>query len=294
MNQHYIGKEKDSIVSVEKNLQFENKLFFNDGFDKGKEYVFNKFQRCTFSKISFYKTSITSSIFENTVFIDCYFKHSIIGQTSFENCIFINCGFHNMKIETCKFFYTEWKNTYIKFDTIKNSLPREYGYKKRLCKTMADNCLDDGNMEEYKKFFFEGIKAKENNYKEIILRREDHYKKNYNIYDSFKYAVKFVWSKLMGIVWGYGEKVMNILYSSIVVIGIYAVLYNNSYNITGIDNSLFSNSLFISIASFFNIDSGVIFNDMITKYIGISENILGLVFMGIFVAYLFRSINSRR
>lgn len=293
MNQYYIGKEDCSIDDISSNGIFENKLFINNGFTRNKEYIFNKFERCSFSKISFNNIKIKNSEFKHSVFIECYFKESDIKQVSFSNCIFIRCGFYDVKLKNCEFFYTEWDHTYIKFEAIKSSLPNEYSYKKRICKVMANNCLLEGNMEEYKKFFFESIKAKENNYKEIILRRSDYYKSKYSKYDSFKYVAKFLLSKLSGVVWGYGEKISNVIYSSVCTVFIYSFIYYNKYDITGIDSTSYINAVYISIANFLNVDSGAKFGDILTKYIGISENILGLVFMGMIVTYLFRSISSR-
>lgn len=293
MEQHYKGKVQEDISALKTHKLFENKLFLNDGMDSNFQYNNMHLERCTFSKISFKDVKIKYIEYKHCVFIECYFKKAVFDKVDFRNCIFIKCDFNNMKITDTCFFYTEWENTFIKFEELYNCLPRIYNYRSRLCRIMARNCLSDGNVAEYRKYFFEVKHASENKYKEIILRRTDYYRTKYTRYDSLKHIFKFIFSKLNGLVWGYGEKIENILYSSIFIIVAFSFLYTVHPQISGLKSSKNISALYVSICNFLTISPHIIFNDLHFKYITALESFFGMAFMGFFIAALFRNVNSR-
>ncbi|BCN32012.1 pentapeptide repeat-containing protein [Anaeromicropila herbilytica] len=293
MYQYYIGKEEKTFEEIYKSIDNNNLIFSNDSFEPQNANATLNFNRCTFSMVSFHNIEFDISNFSFCVFIGCYFKSSKFSRINFKNCTFIDCGFYDTMFENFEFFYSEWNNSYIKFENIKNSIPSEYNYRKKFCKTMAINCIKAGNMDEYKKYFFESMRAKELNYKAIILREEKYYKDNYSNFDSIRYSVKFMFSKISGLVWGYGERISNVIYSIIVVLLIYAGIYYCTNDITNVKNINLESSIYLSIASFFNINIGYNFNSINLKVISITEYVFGLVFIGMVVTYLFRYIDSR-
>ena len=293
MEQHYKGKIEENVDNLKTNLIFENNLFINDGLDNTFEYRNMHFERCTFSKVSFKDIKMKNIEYNHCVFIECYFKNTVLNKIDFSNCTFIKCGFHNVNITDTCFFYTEWESTFIKFEELFDCLPKIYNYRTRLCKTMARNCLDDGNIVEYRKYFFEVKRASEDKYKEIILRRKKYYREKYNVYDSIKYLFKFIFSKINGLVWGYGEKIQNVLYSSCFVIFVFSILYQSDSQISNLKSNNYLSALYVSICNFLTISSDITFHDLYFKYLAALEGFLGLAFMGFFIAALFRNVNSR-
>ncbi len=304
MIQHY--KEKN-IVDIEKlvkelkeeeiNHKFENSLFLNYGFSK--ETIMNGlvFERCTFSKLSFTDVILKNIQFNHCIFIDCYFNKTTFDLVGFENVSFINCSLNKMKINNTKFFYTEWENTYIKYDEIKTSLPVEHNMRKRLCKVMAKNCLSDGNVEGYKQYFFESKRAGEREYISRILRKDEYYKKHFNPYDSIKSVVKLGLSKINWLVWGYGERIINVFISSAFIILLFAIIYLFNPEISKLESHKFVSAMYLSICSFVTMSPASSFEvqstDFIFRYFVALEGLIGVAFMGVFTAALFRNVNSR-
>lgn len=293
MEQHYKGKNEESIDSLKSIEVFNNKLFLNDGMDNSFEYKNISFERCTFSKISFKDVKMKNIEYRHCVFIECYFKNTVFNKIDFNNSIFIKCYFNNMNIIDTSFFYTEWENTFIKFEEIVDSLPKIHNYRSRLCRTMASNCLNDGNVQEYKKYFFEVKRASEEKYKEIILRRKPYYKREYDLYDSFKHIFKLIFSKLNGLVWGYGEKIQNIFFSSCFIIIVFSLLYLFNPQISSLKSNNYISALYVSICNFLTTSPDIVFNDFYFKYLTTLESFFGIAFMGFFIAALFRNVNSR-
>lgn len=293
MQQYYIGKEQSEIEILSNNIELENKLFINDGLDKNLEYNNISCIRTTFSKISFNSIKMTNSLFNHCVFIGCYFNKSILQHIDFKNCTFIECEFNNMSINNCDFFYTNWKSTYIKFNELKKSLPNKHNNRSRLCKVMAQNCIYDGNIAEYKKYFLESIKAREEQYLAIILRSEDFYRQNYTEVDSIKHIFKLFKSKFSGYAWGHGESITRILLSSIFNIIIFAHIYLYSDIISNLSEGRFINAFYVSFCNFLTISSDITFSETFFRYVSIIEGFTGIIFAGLFVTVLFKKINTR-
>lgn len=293
MEQHYKGKIEENIDSLKSIASFDNKLFLNDGMDSSFEYKNINFERCTFSKISLKDVKMKNIEYRHCVFIGCYFKNTVFNKIDFNNSIFIKCDFNNMTIIDTSFFYTEWEHTFIKFEDIVDSLPKIHNYRSRLCSTMARNCLNDGNVKEYKKYFFEVKHASEEKYKEIIIRRKPYYKREYDLYDSFKHIFKFIFSKINGLVWGYGEKIQNIFFSSGFIIIAFSLIYISNPQISSLKSNNYVSALYVSICNFLTISPDIAFTDLYFKYLATLEGFLGIAFMGFFISALFRNVNSR-
>lgn len=293
MQQYYIGKEQCEISLLNNSIVLENMLFINDGLDKDTDYKNISCMRTTFSKISFNNIKMTNSSFNHCVFIGCYFNKSILEHIDFKNCTFIECEFISMSISHCKFFFTNWQSTYIKFNELKNSFPSEHNYRSRLCKAMSQNCINDGNIAEYKKYFLESIKAREEQYRAIILRESEYYRKNYTEIDSFKHIFKLVISKFSGYAWGYGESITKILLSSVINVTIFAHIYMYSEAITNLATNKFINAIYVSLCNFLTISSDITFNDTFYRYVTIVEGFTGIIYAGLFVTILFKKINTR-
>ncbi|MDR5586392.1 hypothetical protein FC764_14020 [Clostridium botulinum] len=290
MQQYYIGKLNSLLNCLRNNVSLSNLLFFNDSLDKSNSYIYEHIyvERSTFSKISFFDCTLKHIDFSHCVFIDCYFNKCIFSHINFENCKFIDCSFNKISLNNCVFFYTEWESNYIKFNDLYNCLPEKYNNRSRLCKVMAKNCIADGNIAEYRKYFFENIHSREKHYREIILRRTDFYKSEYTLRDLPKTLLKLLCSKLNGLIWGHGEKISNILYSSIFIILLFTFIYvSNSISNT------FISALYISLCNFLTISSDITFSESFYRYATTIEGFLGIAFMGLFVTALFKNINSR-
>lgn len=304
MIQHFEGKERVDIKKFSEELgkpesekTFANKVFLNFPINNEFKHKALCFERCTFSKVTFNRATIKNMEFTHCVFIDCFFRETTFKVVDFSNVTFINCSFYNMKIENTNFFYTEWDNSYIKYNEIKDSLPSRHNSRKRLCKTMARNSLDAGNINDYKAFFFEARKASDQEYISRIFRKEEYYKENYNFYDSVKSLGRLIFSKLNWAIWGYGEKIQNVVISSMFVIFLFAMLHMLNPAIDNLESSKFISSLYLSICSFITLSPDPSLNvettDFVFRYLISIEGLIGIAFMGVFTAALFRNVSYR-
>lgn len=295
MYQYYINKSESQIDSLKLNIQLNNRLFVNTGLEQNYKYIHIEVDRSTFSKISFNKINLQHSNFRHCTFIDCYFRHSYLRHIIFENCVFINCKFSDNTIENCDFNYTEWDSTTIKYDELCNSFPIKYNHKSRLCKVIAKNFLEDGNLAEYRKFFYESIKAREEHYKEIISRRNEYYKNTYNLHDSISYIPKLIFSKISGTVWGHGEKIRHIIFSSITIIFIFSLIYSCSSTIKGDFIKKYTNALYVSFCNFLTISSNITFSneEVLYRNLTVVEGFIGTIFAGLFITALVKKISVR-
>jgi hypothetical protein len=294
MQQHYIGKTSVPLDHLKSNPSVSNSLFANDGLAKKNDFIYEhiNIERCTFSNVSFNECILKHIDFTHCAFIECYFSKSILENINFRNCKFISCQFSSTSFTNCDFFYTEWESNYIKFSDLYSCLPPKYNNRSRLCKVMARNCILDGNIAEYRKYFFENIKSRENHYKEIILRRDPFYR-SYTKLDSFKSIFKLLGSKFNGIIWGHGERISNIIYSCIFIILAYSVIYLKSNEIAILTTDKYLTSLYISFSNFLTTSSSINFSSTFYRYISTFEGFLGISFLGLFVTALFKKINTR-
>lgn len=295
IQQYYIGKKEASIEELKSSKEtIANSLFINDSLNKKCDHSYKhiELERCTLSKISFNDVSLTHISFSHCTFIECYFNKAQLSKVAFNNCTFIKCYFNKIKLSDCSFFYTEWENNYIKFNELYNCLPLRYNNRSRLCKVMAKSCLEDGNLKEYRKYFFEQIHSRENHYKEIILRRDEFYQ-TYTIGDVVVNILKLITSKISGLIWGYGEKISNIIYSSMFIVLLYSLIYLKSSNIMLLESDKYITSLYVSLCNFLTISCDITFSDTFFRYATAIEGFIGIAFMGLFVTSLFKNINTR-
>lgn len=298
MQQYYIGKQEGNIDEIEENENYDGLMFLNNGFDRNKQYEHINFNRCTFSMVSFLKCKLENVKFEHCIFVECYFKKSELNQIKYSNCKFICCVFSGIKMVNCEFFYTEWEKSYIKYNEIIGCMPKKSNYRRRLCKVMARNCLDDGNIDEYRKFFFEEKEAAENKYLDIVFMRDEYNTQNYKFYDRIRYVIKYIGSIINKKIWGYGEKISNILVTCLLVISIFTLCFlptqtiDNNTSIEQFGSKIF-NSIYVSVCNFFGLSCEIALEEMGWRYLAIFEGAIGIALMGILVAALFRRINPR-
>lgn len=293
MYEHYLEKHKENVDDITSLELYTNRLFINDTLNNKTKYELIKFERCTFSKIGFREVEFSNTQFNHSVFIGCYFQKTKFDNILFSNCIFINCGFYNCKFNGCDFFYTEWEKTAINYKDIIQSLPNRQNLRKKLCRRMAKEWLAMGDISEFKNFFFEAKLSQEAQYKEIIIRKEEYYKETYEIKDSFKYLFKYILSKFERYVWGYGERISNVILTSFVTISLFSAIYYHSQIPNTEPSNKLLTSIYISISYFLTISCGIEYENLFYRIVTCVEGFFGIAFMGFFVASLFRRINSR-
>lgn len=178
-----------------------------------------------------------------------------------------------------------------------NNLSNEFNLREKLCRNLAIESLNAGYDKEYKKYFFEMKKAGEKDNFETFRLNPSHYYKQKKVQEKILAFFEFVFSKLNKIVWGYGENVNRLCLILVSFTLIYAGLFYS--NISILVNSgqnvevTFVQAIFVSIMNLCTTSAGFYAGNTITEVLFMTENILGVIFLGLFVSVLVKNINRR-
>lgn len=302
MQQYFEGKTKANLNEVNANRDqisgdlssvcLKDMLFANERIDNIKEIDYCVITHSTFANMGFKGTKFTRSDFSFCTFIDCYFKSSSITQVNFTGCKFINCNFDGpaLAISDCVFMYATFEGCIIPFEIMKSNLPKkEENLCADLCRNLSLQCLALGEISDYSKYYFKQRHAEETHeIRKLIHASGSYYDKKYNFFEGLAGLFNFLKSKMSRYLWGYGEKILPLVVNTLLIIGIYSLVY--FFVLSPIS---YGAALSVSISSFFNISMISTANlDKVTALI-ISEGILGLLFTGLLITAIFRRINRR-
>lgn len=221
--------------------------------------------------------------FKHNTFINCYFKQSRFEDVNFTGCKFINCNFDDIILSSCNFEYAIFENCFIEYNFLKPNLTNKINLRWALCKSMYIQAKKAGFYKDYKKYFFEEKKASCEHEKRIAFYRsnDDSYYKKYSSWDRKISFLKFCRYKVEKYVWGYGESLIRLFITSILIIIFFTLLQTCI-------NTSFIQALQISVSNFTGI--GILTENDLT-FIVTFERILGLIFIGLFITALYKYIN---
>lgn len=301
MEQYFGGHSTEKLYALtdqnSDNVEMENKLFINERIDDKWNKTHLKIHNSTFAKIGFRKSKFKLCDLSFCVFIDCYFKRASFEQINFISCIFINCNFDMARFSNCDFRYATFENCYIPFSQMYSNLPHgQENLCADICKNLSMQCLKQGMVEDYKAYLFEERASGEIHSWKKMFHENDSYYARYNFFDGLKGMGECARSKASKFVWGYGERMSVLLRNMLIAVSAYAAVYFLSWD-NIIWDSLSSNriisALYFSACNFFSVSTETAMKTQMLQFIGLSEHIIGLIFMGFFGAALFRQINRR-
>jgi hypothetical protein len=301
MYQYFEGRERKKIKSLTNTETFEGIIICDEREDKDIKWSRMKINHSTFSKVSFKESSLDNCDLSFCVFIDCYFKKTRLENLNFIGCKFINCTFDSIYLVQSDIRFTVFENCYIDYEEVKRCLPVPSNIRWKLCTNLALESLRDGDSENYRKFFFVEKEACEEHFLAMFFQKESYYKKKYDTVDRVIGLTKYLNSRLSKMIWGYGERIQNLVFVIFVILITFATLYNTQGRVFKEANSpeaiemklSFSQSLYLSVCNFITITSDYTSSDQFIRTITAIEGTLGVVLMGFFVAALFRFINRR-
>lgn len=296
MEQYFIGKSQQKFESISKENITQEIYFANERFNK-KTYSNLLINYCTFSGMGFKACKFKQIDFSHCTFINCHFSWAQFEDVNFVDCRFINCNFGDITLIACDFRYAKFDGCYIQYRHLKPNLPAHPNQRRELTRNLAIECLNMGDADEYRFYYFEERKASEEHFWKTFIREEEWYKNKYGNWEAISGLAKLFRSKISKYLWGYGESVSSLLAFIGIIILMFSLLY---YNLTSsfIKNSVivslnYAESLSFSISNFFSISTDFISNDKLCLTLSIAEHVIGLVLTGFLVAALFRSINRR-
>lgn len=303
MNQYMVGRAESRLSNIIEHNKVENLLFFNERHPSTKKppkktwkaLVINQ---STFANMGFRYNRFEDCDFHHCVFIDCYFKDTEFSHIFFIGCKFINCNFEDAVFHRCDFDYASFHDCYIEFDNLYNSLPTRNNLRWKLCINLSLECLKAGNSKDYRRFFFEEKKASERYYWDLFCQKSGYHRDKYSFVDSIRGLLYLVASKFNCIIWGYGERLQNVLYVALAIIFIFAAIYFNLGTVFKVDGYLvgltFSQAFYHSLCNFITVSSDITSAFSHTARLAAAlEGCFGVIILGFFVASLFRYVNRR-
>lgn len=304
MNQYMIGRKESILAEVMEQAKVQDLLFFNTRYLSTKTTPKKTWKgllinQSTFVNMGFRYNRFEKCDFQHCVFIDCYFKDAEFSHILFIGCKFINCNFEDSVFHRCDFDYANFQNCYIEFDNLYHSLPTRNNLRWKLCINLSLECLRSGNSKEYRKYFFEEKKASERYYWDLVCQKDNYHRDKYNFVDSMRGLVFLATSKLNCIIWGYGERIQNVLYTTAIMILVFAFIYSYPGAIFVVDGNIkvelnFGQALYHSLCNFITVSSGFTGKtSSIVAIMGVIEGYLGVIIIGFFVATIFRYVNRR-
>ncbi len=284
-----IGKISLNLITC-KDSEVKNKIIASQFFDK-KTIENKEFSHCYFSNISFKNSILQNLIFINCRFFDCYFKETIFSNCEFTGCKFIDCNFRKTQhaLENTKniFAYSSFKNCYLKYEFMLKCLPEEPNISKEIIQNLEDESYKSGSYDEYLKYKYKRIHINENHLKSAFLRKEDWYKKNFNKSESYISGLKFLYSKMEGLIWGYGEKLLNLIISFLLVnIVLFSVIFWFFYNYT------FYKAIYLSFQVIFSVNGTNIIkpDESSLLFFILVQKIISILFIALFVSLFMRRV----
>lgn len=178
---------------------------------------------------------------------------------------------------------------------MKESLSRRPNIKWELCKNLSLECLKLGYEDEYRRYYFEEKRASEQYYwKKFWHKGSEAYYKKYNGIDQLSGLVNFIFSKINKYLWGYGEKLSNLILNMFIVLVGFTVGYNVCLEYVAQNVKMnWMIALYMSLSNFFTVTCEYTPQELSYRVMSVLEGGLGILLMGFFVAALFRYINRR-
>lgn len=270
-----------------------NLLFANERCET-KQTIDVSVQHSIFYNIGLREMRFFHCNFKFNTFEDVYFKKATFENVSFLGAKFIDCNFSGATFIKCDFRYAIFVNCTIDFDALKENLPSELNIRRDLCKNLALANISCGNTSQFKKFFYEERKTSRKLYFKIAFSPDTYLRDKYDFLKRIEHAFKYLFDLLNCKFWGYGENLTRLILNILILNIAFFIkfLFNDSsqsiHTIFSPEN--IKDTTIQTVGYFFNFLSPE--KDKLTFSI-LTYKILGVIFVGFFVACLFRTSNKR-
>ena len=287
---YHIGKEQlNSNLCDHTKLENKNisSQFFDDNEIKQKE-----FYHCFFSNVSFKNSQLKDLTFLNCTFFNCYFKEAKMQKCKITGCRFINCNFRklispNDEKEKNIFQYSHFKNCYIEYVFIEKNLPEEPNISKEIIKNLEIETYQLGIYEEYLQYKLKRIELDEKQLWKAYRRADEWNKGHFTEKESKRAGWKWVYSKLMGVMWGHGEKFLPLFLSFFIFLCVFTILFKIVGNIE------WHNAILASIENILSVNSNSIEmtnQSLAVRLVQIFQRIFSVLFLALFISLFTRRI----
>ena len=267
-----------------------------------KDYNF-KAKGFNIDSSSFIKLGLKEAVFDtgiitNSHFEDVYGKKAKFSNVDFTGTVFINCNFSKASFYNCNFRYCSFHNCLLPHNEIISCLPTESNLRSEIANRLKNNFNELGKGRIADIFYDIEIKAEQRENLDIFKCKTAYYKERYDIADRINALLKFLKSKILGLVWGNGHRMIQLLKSYILIMLIISLLvfvFQSDFLVTKtgmLDKITLKQSILMvfSESISYNYASIIPFSSL-NKVIFFFIRFLGILYLGLLAASLFRKIN---
>lgn len=237
--------------------------------------------------------------FSHTRFIDCQFRHTEFDECNFTDAVFQDCDLPHVQFSECKLPYSRWSNTRVDVGQLVPNLPFHWPQVAQdLCHNLRANCKVQGDGPAARRLLFKAMACRRSTLWETLRLRKSWYQRRYKLADRLRAAFRLVGSWVERWGWGYGESPGFLLLWAAVSILLFGVYYQiqgfADYQV--MNGGLFEQTLRaveFSALSFVGSAERSSWPEGPTTVIVI-QGALGILFIGVFAAVLYRWISIRQ
>ena len=262
------------------------------------------FARKTFAREDWRNAELIDVNAKEAVFEACDFRYAVIDSGYFRNAKFLNCKFEgarfidcNLKTShffQCDFKYTLFERCLLDPKELLASLPTEPNIRRDSLQNLKANAVEVGDYCSLKLIVLEQVKATELHLHQAATGYSGYYKAKYpTLWHRVKAFASLWWLKVMGMIWGHGERPWRLLLScsmlllALAFINFWSVMPRLNWNVTGggLRVGLYVINLFLDMPTDRNFRGFEIVDYVIV--------VLRYLYVGMFISVLYKAISHR-
>jgi hypothetical protein len=273
-------------------------LLFSDAVQDNLHFTGSTLWACGFRRIGARNASFEQSSLTQCFFEDSYFRKASFRNVDLTGSTFRGCNLEKATFQGCNFRYCAFQMTRLDPNEIIGCLPVEPNLRRDLARNLRKNFEGLGDKVTADVFLNLEIEAYEQELLGAFRRKTEYYRSHYSNVDQAVAGLKYLASKLSGIVWGYGHRVSRLLVSYTILSTAFALITyfcrfpfsvdgQTSIRVLGFWESMyytFAGTLCLSVASLTPVSA-------IAKALQLCETFLGTLFLALLAAAAYRKIS---
>ncbi|NRG16778.1 pentapeptide repeat-containing protein [Rhizobiales bacterium] len=277
------GSIPDKDVAVFEKIELENV--------KLKEINGKRIQHAFLTDVSGKSVDYVDVDFSYSLITRGYFHNACFKNCKFVGCHFINCNFRNASFVGCDFRYSDFTGTRISTNELLNNLPDEPNVRREFLQILRKNSMSLGDVSSARKFILKEIDARKEHLRRAWRQDESYYKKKYSGFgNQMKIGLQRVALWFDSFLWGHGERLWRLAFSTIVLLGLAALIstinlvYNHSDATISFVSKTYLEYLYYYLSLFLDVDfilpaSRIILLEwivVVTRYVAFGVLVTGL------------------
>lgn len=181
-------------------------------------------QACRFCRLGLRDAKVQNSSLTQCHFQDCYLRKAHFVNARLTGSTFRRCNLEKATFRGCDLRFCTFEATRLHRDEVIGCLPVEPNLRRDLAQNLRKNFETLGDKESADVFLGIEIQAREQEFLATFHRKTEYYRSHYSPVDQAKAGLKYIGSKVNGIVWGYGHRVRRLIASYIALTLVFALI----------------------------------------------------------------------